>query len=95
MAQEKGIWIITEEVEELEKGAKGGSDPGVTYDDPRADAEKLSGNRKRKWLNAEDLRRNMGEFIEVVEEAFDNAEQSSNKMQLDEIEVLVEVLVIA
>jgi hypothetical protein len=83
----KGIWIITDETEAVEEG-KSGVDVGADYgDEPSEDR----GNRKRSRISAEDLKDNIGEFIEVVEESFDRAESSKSRLQLEEIELSVEI----
>ena len=87
----KGIWVVTETVEEVieEEGSKGNS---RGYDDPYADAIELRTiNRKRTRIRAEDLKNNMGEFIEVVEEVFEKAEKPQSKMRLEELELSVEI----
>ncbi|MEA5477885.1 hypothetical protein VB774_09665 [Pseudanabaena galeata UHCC 0370] len=83
----KGIWIITDETVEVEDG-KGGVDIGADYGDSPSDDRSV---RKRSHISAEDLKQNIGEFIEVVEESFDRAESSKSKLQLEEIELSVEI----
>ena len=72
--------------EEGSKGTRGG------YDDPYADAVELRTiHRKRTWLKSEDLKNNMSEFIEVVEETFEKAEKPQSRMRLEELELSVEI----
>ncbi|MGK7899215.1 MAG: hypothetical protein AB4372_37765 [Xenococcus sp. (in: cyanobacteria)] len=97
MSEEKGIWLITEEteesvVEEPVRGGKWGRDTGADYDDPYADAEKIRKiHRKRTRLKSEVLKNNMSEFLEVVEETFEQAEKPSSNMRLEELELAVEI----
>lgn len=83
----KGIWIITDETMEVDEG-KGGADIGADYGDSTNDDR---GSRKRSRISAEDLKQNIGEFIEVVEESFDRAESPKSKLKLEEIELSVEI----
>ncbi len=90
MPDSKGIWIITSEAasEEPATGSKAGGG-GYRYDDPVEDAAKI---RQQHWVQAEDLKGNMSQFLGVLEETFDQAEQTySNKIQLSEIELTVEI----
>ncbi|MDJ0898003.1 MAG: hypothetical protein QNJ55_04270 [Xenococcus sp. MO_188.B8] len=97
MSKEKGIWLITEETEEAVaeepvRGGKGGRDTGAEYNDPYADTEKIKKiHRKRTRLKSEDLKNNMSEFLEVVEETFEKAEKPSSRMRLEELELAVEI----
>ena len=97
MLEEKGIWLITEEIEESVaeepvRGGKWGRDTGAGYNDPYADAEKIKKiHRKRTRLKSEDLKNNMSEFLEVVEETFEKAEKPSSRMRLEELELAVEI----
>ncbi len=93
MSQEtlKGIWILTDETPNGSDadGAKSGIDIGADYDDhPAAKAEH---GQRRSHVKAQDLKQNVSEFLEVVEEAFDQAEKPRLKMQLYEIELSVEI----
>ncbi len=96
MSEEKSIWLITEETEEIVeeevRGGKWGRDTGADYDDPYADREVIKKiHRKRTQLKSSDLKRNMSEFLEVVEEAFEKAEKPSSRMRLEELELAVEI----
>ena len=96
MSEEKSIWLITEETEEIVeeevRGGKWGRDTGADYDDPYADREVIKKiHRKRTRLKSADLKRNMSEFLEVVEEAFEKAEKPSSAMRLEELELAVEI----
>lgn len=91
MSDQRGIWIITDEpaIEEEPKGGKSGRYTGPVYGQP--DSDKKS-EKKRSRLSAEDLKQNMGEFLEVVEEAFEQAEKpTQSKFVLDELELSVEI----
>ena len=101
MAEEKGIWVITE-VEEISKGAeedggKGRSRNGEDrdeFDNPHEDAQRLREIRSqtvRTRRSAEELQASMGEFLEVMEESFARAERTESKMRLEEIELSVEI----
>ena len=93
MPEKKGIWIITTEPasEEPTTDRKSGRG-GYSYDDPVEDAAKLrQQRRKENWVTAEDLKGNMNQFLEVLEETFDQAEQTSSQMQLSEVELTVEI----
>ncbi len=87
MSEEKGIWIITSD--EGEKGGKGGTDTGYDYGRPAPENQLIS--RKVTRIKAADLKRNMSEFLEVVEETFEKAEKPSSKIQLEELELAVEI----
>ena len=89
MPEGKGIWIITSEAanEEPTTDRKAGGG-GYRYDDPVEDAVKI---RQQHWVAAEDLKGNMSQFLGVLEETFDQAEQSSSQIQLEEIEMTVEI----
>ncbi len=98
MSDEKGIWLITEEidesVEEKEpvRGGKWGRNTGAEYNDPYADAAKIKKtHRKRTRLKSEALKKNMSDFLEVVEETFEKAEKPSSKIRLEELELAVEI----
>ncbi|MGK7898976.1 MAG: hypothetical protein AB4372_36520 [Xenococcus sp. (in: cyanobacteria)] len=93
MPEKKGIWIITTEPasEELISDRKSGRG-GYSYDDPVEDAAKVrQQHRQENWVTAEDLKGNMNQFLEVLEETFDQAEQTSSQMQLSEVELTVEI----
>ena len=73
MAEEKSIWIITEEDVEGQRGLYGGY-------------------VNRSSLSAEKLKQNMGEFLEVIQEVFAQANKPIELgMQLDELELSVEI----
>jgi hypothetical protein len=81
---EKGIWIITEENPNSD-GARSGIDTGADY------RNEDNNKQKRSRLSANDLKQNMGEFLEVIEEALEKAEKPKSGMVLDEVELSVEV----
>ncbi len=87
MTTSKGIWIVTEAIEEVAEG-KGGIDIGAEYGVPTGDDRSP---RQRSYISAEELQQNLGEFIEVVEISFDRAESSHSKLQLEEIELSIEI----
>ncbi len=97
MPENKGIWIITSETssqettsEEITRGSKSGG-RGYSYDDPVEDAARMRQIREQHWVEAEELQSNMNQFLEVLGQTFDQAEQSYSKIQLDEIELTVEI----
>lgn len=81
---EKGIWIITDETA-YSDGEKSGIDTGADYN------SKDKNGRKRSHLSADELKENMGEFLDVIEEALEKAEKPKSGMVLDEVELSVEV----
>ena len=89
-AMPRGIWIITDEtaIDEEVGGGRDAVDIGADYGQPE---EKNKSGKKRTHVKAEDLKQNMTEFLEVVEEAFEQAEKPKSKIQLDELELSVEV----
>lgn len=87
MTTNKGIWIITDTIAEVESG-KGGIDIGADYGTPIRDDRS---SRQRSYISAEELQQNLGEFIEVVEVSFDRAESSQSGLQLEEIELSIEI----
>ncbi|MGK7875068.1 MAG: hypothetical protein AB4426_17750 [Xenococcaceae cyanobacterium] len=86
----RGIWIITDETTTVSDtdGGKSGTDIGADYTQPATDTKP---GKKQTRIKAEDLKQNVTEFLEVVEEAFDQAEKPSSKIQLDELELSVEI----
>lgn len=82
----KGIWIVTDTT--VEEEGKGGLDIGADYGVPNRDDRSP---RQRSYITAEELKQNLGEFIEVVEVSFDRAESSKSKLQLEEIELSIEI----
>lgn len=97
MAEAKGIWLITESEIATDKGieesGKGGSSRS---DDPYPDPHESDRNQSeikggRTRIKAEDLEANMGEFLEVVEQAFKKAEEPKSRMRLEELELSVEI----
>ena len=88
--ESKGIWIITGETPSAEevKGGKDAWDDGATYGE--YPTETRSG-KKRTWVNAEDLKQEMAEFLNVMEAILDQAQKPKSKIRLDEIELSVEI----
>lgn len=74
----KGIWIVTDITAAVEEG-KGGLDIGADYGVLTKDDQS---SRQRSYITAEEIKQNLGEFIEVVEVSFDRAESSQSKLQL-------------
>ena len=74
----KGIWIVTDITAAVEEG-KGGLDIGADYGVLTKDDQ---ASRQRSYITAEEIKQNLGEFIEVVEVSFDRAESSQSKLQL-------------
>lgn len=87
MTTSKGIWIITDTTEDVAEG-KGALDIGADYTSPTIDDRS---SRQRSYISSEELKQNVGEFIEVVEASFDRAESSPSKLQLEEIELSIEI----
>lgn len=83
----KGIWIVTDEttVDEETDGSKWGRSVGADYPD------ETQKNKTKTRIKAEELKNNMSEFLDVVEETFEKAEKPSAKMQLEELELSVEI----
>ena len=97
MPENQGIWIITSETtsqepasEEITRGSKSPG-RGYSYDDPREDAARIREIRNQDWVAAEELQSNTNQFLEVLGQTFDQAEQNNSKIQLDEIELTVEI----
>lgn len=95
MPENQGIWIITCETpnqettsEEITRGGKSVGRGGYSYDDS---VEEVDTNSQQHWVEAEVLQSNMNQFLEVLGQTFERAEQSHSKIQLDEIELTVEI----
>lgn len=86
MNTEPSLWIITSDRVDDEPGSKAGFDTGASYRGIQP-----SSGRNRHQVSAQTLQQNMTEFLSVVESAFEKAEQSQAKMQLEEVELVVEV----
>ena len=86
----RGIWIITDEtpIDEEVGGGKDAVDIGADYDQPE---EKNKSGKKRTLVKAEDLKQQMAEFLDIMEDVFDKAQKPKAKMQLDEIQLSVEI----
>ncbi|NET40835.1 hypothetical protein [Okeania sp. SIO2B3] len=83
--KDKKIWIIADET----SGGKNSIDTGPDYDDLPAESPESS--RKRFQVKAEDLKREMSEFLEVIEYVFDQTNRESSNVKLQEIELSVEI----
>ncbi len=79
MSKEKGIWIIREigDSKSLENW-------GADYEE----SDESKGNR---FISASTLKRNLGEFLEVIKEAFNQAEKTENGIELSELECSIEI----
>ena len=88
--ESKGIWIITGETPSTEEvtGGKNAWDDGATYGEYPAETRP---GKKRTWVNAEDLKQEMAEFLNVMEAILDQAQKPKSKIRLDEIELSVEI----
>ncbi len=80
----KGIWIITDETVEVE-GSKNAIDIGANY------VISNQGHRHRSLISAADLKQNIGEFTDVIEQVFERADNPVAKLQLEEIELSIEI----
>ncbi len=74
MPEQRGIWIVSDESATV-KGEKSGIDSGADYESHERK------ERKRSRLSAEELKQNMGEFLDVVEEALEQASKPKSGMQ--------------
>lgn len=84
MTTEPSIWIVTATEAQTVTGEKGLFDQGQSYGQSEAP-------RQRQQVSAQTLQQNMTEFLAVVETAFTKAEKSDAKMQLEEVELVVEI----
>ena len=84
MNTEPSLWIITGDRVDEEPCSKAGYDTGASYRGIQP-----SSGRNRHQVSAQTLQQNMTEFLSVVESAFEKAEQSQVKMQLEEVELVV------
>ena len=85
---QRGIWVVTgrDRPDNREDGSKWGMDAGPSYGDRMADLPES----KQTWIDAGDLKHNVDEFVDVVEDAFASVDRHHN-IQLQEIELSVEV----
>ncbi|NES68521.1 MAG: hypothetical protein F6K24_26450 [Okeania sp. SIO2D1] len=83
------IWIIADETASETSGKKHSIDTGANYDDWPAEYPESS--RKRFQIKAEDLKREMSEFLEVIEYVFDQTNQETSNVKLKEIKLSVEI----
>jgi hypothetical protein len=79
MSEEKGIWIIRETDD-----SKAASDWGADYEDS-------SENNRNGFISASQLKRNVGEFLEVIKEAFNQAQNTADGIELSELECSIEI----
>ncbi|NEP82777.1 MAG: hypothetical protein F6K39_34325 [Okeania sp. SIO3B3] len=87
--KDKKIWIIADETASETSGARNSIDTGANYDEKQK--ESTESDRKRFQVKAEDLKREMSEFLEVIEYVFDQTNQESSNVNLKEIELSVEI----
>lgn len=87
--KDKKIWIIADETASKVSGEKDPKDTGADYDDWPAESSESS--RKRFQIKAEDLKREMSEFLEVIEYVFDQTDRETSNVNLKEIELSVEI----
>jgi len=83
--EDKKIWIIADETASEIYGARNSRDTGANYE------ESPESSRKRFQVKAEDLKREMSEFLKVIEYVFDQTNQETSHVQLKEIELSVEI----
>ena len=79
MSEEKGIWIIRETDD-----SKIPEDCGPHYED----SSETNGNG---FISASTLKHNVGEFLEVIKEAFTQAENTAKGIELSELECSIEI----
>ncbi|MGB5769731.1 MAG: hypothetical protein WBM32_07665 [Crocosphaera sp.] len=79
MSEEKGIWIIRE-IDD----SKASSDWGADYED----SSLSNGNG---FISASTLKRNVGDFLEVIKEAFSQAANTADGIELSELECSIEI----
>ncbi|MDC0834500.1 hypothetical protein POG22_16045 [Geitlerinema sp. CS-897] len=94
METQRGIWIVvSDEVEDKaeEDGGRGIEDIGADYDRYEYHEKRSPSSTKPIYVSASDLKEKVGEFLEVIEEAFDRANRSQFNMQLDELKLSVEI----
>ncbi|MDJ0516559.1 MAG: hypothetical protein QNJ74_10000 [Trichodesmium sp. MO_231.B1] len=83
--EDKKIWIIADETASEISGAKNSRDTGGDYE------ESTESSRKRFQVKAEDLKREMSEFLKVIEDVFDQTDRETSNVKLQEIELSVEI----
>lgn len=88
----KAIWIITDETPAAayDSGAKTPVDIGAHY---HVSPEREPGEavRGRTLVKAEQLKREMSEFLDAMQEVLEQAERPKSKMRLEEIEISIEI----
>lgn len=91
----KSIWIITERTPatatvDSGDGAKMPMDMGGHYE-LYPEPESKDSDREQTLVKAEQLKREMSEFLDAMQEVLELAERPKSKMQLDEIELSIEI----
>ncbi|AFZ00549.1 hypothetical protein [Calothrix sp. PCC 6303] len=87
------IWIITEEIAETStttSGSRSGGDIGGRIGGEITKVTEVVVT-KRKMLEVAKLKEEMSGFLQAMREVLDEAEQPDSKMQLNEVELLVEI----
>ncbi|NEN90849.1 MAG: hypothetical protein F6K48_18800 [Okeania sp. SIO3H1] len=83
------IWIIGDETASKVSGEKDTVDTGSKYSN--SSKESTESDRKRFQVKAEDLKREMSEFLKVIEDVFDQTDRETSNVKLKEIELSVEI----
>jgi hypothetical protein len=87
------IWIITEETAETStttSGSRSGRDIGGKIGAEITEVTEVTVTR-RKMLEVAKLKEEMSGFLQAMREVLDEAEQPDSKMQLNEVELMVEI----
>ncbi|MDJ0580556.1 MAG: hypothetical protein AB4060_05995 [Crocosphaera sp.] len=79
MSEEKGIWIIRETDDSKTSSAGGGY-----YDDSEE-------NSRGNFVSASRLKQNVHDFLEVIQDAFSQAENTTIGIELSELECSIEI----
>lgn len=90
MSRSRGIWIVTDEATTSEpvEGEKSGQYTGPKIKSPRG---KSQSGKNHTHISVSQLKNNMEEFLDVVEETFEKTDKPNSKMVLDELELVVEI----
>ncbi len=86
------IWIITEETAEKSttSGSRSSRDIGGRIGAEITEVTEVTVTR-RKMLEVGKLKEEMSGFLQAMREVLDEAEQPDSKMQLNEVELMVEI----
>jgi hypothetical protein len=87
------IWIITEETAEASTTTDGSRSSRDTGGRLGGEVKPVTGTDGtiRKPLEVAKLKEEMSEFLQAMREVLDEAEQPDSKMQLNEVELMVEI----